>query len=1165
MFNPFVHLHVHSHYSLLDGAAKLPELVKTASDFKMPAIALTDHGNLFGAMEFYDLAKKANIKPIIGYEAYIAYPNRQTKDKQSREYSHITLLAKNYQGYRNLIKLASEAYLTGFYYRPRIDKELLFQHHEGLIVLSGCLHSDVCQSISKGDIAKAESTIAEYRDLFPGDYYLEIQKNGIEEQDKVNEELLKMSQRFNLPLVFTNDIHYLHKEDAKPHDILLCIQTGAKYNDSDRFKFKTDEFYMKSPEEMYEQAKYFPHAAENTVAIAEKVNIEIPLGKSHLPKYECPGGKTNEEYLRELCEKGLIERYGKIDEALRQKFEYEFSTICNMGFAPYFLIVWDFINYARSQNIGVGPGRGSAAGSVISYALHITNLDPIRYGLIFERFLNEGRKEMPDIDIDFETHRRTEVIEYVSQKYGKRQVCQIITFGTMAARGVIRDVGRALGMELEEVSPIAKKVPEGPKITLEQALKEDDEFRREYENNPKAKEIIDIAKRLEGLARQPGTHAAGVIIADQDITEYCPLYYAKEDKDSRETISTQYSMEHMVNLGLLKMDFLGLNTLTLLEKALKMIKYSRKENIDLEKIPTDDIKTYRMLSRGDTNGVFQLESDGMRELVKKLKPDRFDDLIALVALYRPGPLGSGMVDTFCKCKHGLEPVHYKHPILAEILSETYGVILYQEQVMQISSRMAGFTLTQADKLRKAMGKKRKDIMDDFRKKFVDGAAKLHNVPANIAEEVFDLMDYFSGYGFNKSHSAAYALVSYQTAYLKANYRKEYMAALMSIESEDLEKINKYIHECIDDGIKVLPPDINQSEESFWPTNEGIRFGFAAIKGFGEKAIQTILQTRKKCGKFNSLFDLCEKTLDSKAIDKRALEALTKSGSLDCFGVPREQIFASIADLLQRMNTVKKQKKKNQDAFDFSTEEDSSSGTPKIDASYTKDYPTWSEQEKLNYEKESLGIVFAHPAKRWLPYLQMLSSYKISELAKVPSHTNISIACIVSNIREITIKKDGRNKGRKMAQLVFDDFTGTCAAVCFVEPFEKYSKLLVSEALVFVEGKWETQATNGEMQLIVESVTPYEEALTKLPGKIILEFQNPSEDEITKARDICFKLSKSLTSENAKCATYIRIQHNHQTTAILVSSNLFLSPGKQLIENIEQELGRSKLAFAGKRQ
>ena len=1143
MTKPFVHLHVHSHYSLLDGAAKIPDLVQTALEYKMPALAITDHGNLFGALEFYNCARKAGIKPIIGYEAYISPHDRTLKEKQYAKYHHITLLAKNYTGYRNLLVLASQAYLTGFYYKPRIDKELLAQHCQGLIVLSGCLASETCQHIIAGDMEKARQTVAFYRDIFGEDFYIEIQKNKISEQDKANQGLVALAGEFNLPMVFTNDIHYLRQEDAKPHEILLCIQTGTTLDDERRFKFASEEFYMKTSEQMYQEAEEFSDAAKNTMEIAEKVDLQIPMGENHLPPFTPPQGKSNEDYLHELCQQGLQQRYSEITPEITERFEHEFTIICRMGFASYFLIVWDFINYARSQGIPVGPGRGSAAGSLVAYSLRITNLDPLKYQLIFERFLNEGRQEMPDIDIDFETERRGEVIDYVTKKYGEKQVCQIITFGTMAARGVVRDVGRVLGVPLAEVDKIAKKIPTGPKMTLQKGLEADPDFKKLYDSDQQARELIDIGKRLEGLVRQPGTHAAGVIIADRDLSEYCPLY-----RNVDKTVSTQYSMEHIDSLGLLKMDFLGLSTLTLIQKSLEIIEAARDLKLNSDEFPLDDKLTYQMLSRGETKGVFQLESDGMRELVKKLQPDRFEDIIALVALYRPGPLGSGMVETYCRCKHGQQQPVYQHPVLKNILEETYGIILYQEQAMQIAKDLAGFSLSEADRLRKAMGKKKKELMDAYRQKFIDGARQHHDIAAKLAEEVFDLIDYFSGYGFNKSHSAAYAMVAYQTAYLKARYPQEFMAALMTIESQNTDKIVRYIHECETMGIKVLPPDINESQRAFSVSPAGIRFGFAAIKGVGGKAVEPILTARRQVKKFQSLFHLCEQ-VDTRLVNKQVLEALIKSGSMDSFGQTRSQISAAVPTALQVGHNTQKQRQNNQmTLFDdlFNAEEE----TTACDHLYP-DVAPWPEKEKLKYEKETMGFYFSgHPLKRWAHYIEMLSSHRIAQL-QATMRADLLIGAMIDGFREIPLKS-GRNQGKKMAQLQLDDLSGICSAICFPDVYQANQSLIRPDQILFFRGRMNQK--KEEPELIIDEVVTVEKGLEILPKTIIIRLLQPNEDQVYELRSLC-------GGHRGECRTMLRIENNGYEAVIEVAEKFYLQPCLQFFQEIEKLLGKDTVLLS----
>lgn len=1142
MSDQFVHLHTHTHYSLLDGAIKIPNLVKAAREFGMPAIGITDHGNMFGALEFFQACKKEGIKPIVGYEAYVAPNSRFDKNRENARAFHLTLLAKNYTGYKNLMKLASEAYLNGFYYKPRIDREYLAEHSEGIIAFSGCLASEICRNILAKDIKKARKVTGWYQDLFGDDFYVELQKNKIKEQYVANDELLKISKDFKLPLVYTNDIHYLRAEDAKPHDVLLCIQTGNLVKKADRFRFGSQEFYMKSPQQMRKEADEFPGAADNTLLIAEKVDLDIPLGEIHLPKFDTPGDIPNEQYLRQLCEEGLRKRYGEIKGEVKERFEREFDVICKMGFSSYFLIVWDFINYARQNEIPVGPGRGSAAGSIIAYALMITDLDPLKYRLIFERFLNEGRNEMPDIDIDFETERRGEVIEYVSNKYGKKQVAQIITFGTMAARAVIRDVGRAMDIPLPIVDKVAKKIPPVPKMTIAKALNEEEDFRKVYKEDRTITELVDVAKNLEGLNRQPGLHAAGVIIADADLTEYCPLYKSPDG-----TIATQYSMKYLENLGLLKMDFLGLSTLTLIDKALKIIHTNTGKEIDISKIPLDNKETYELLMRGDTGGVFQLESDGMRNLVKRLRPDRFEDIIALVALYRPGPLQSGMVDTYIRCKHGEEHPVYKHPILEQILSETFGMILYQEQAMEIAKEMALFSLSEADKLRKAMGKKIKELMDSYRQKFIEGAAQL-DISEELAVEVYSQIEYFSGYGFNKSHSAAYALVTYQTAYLKALYPKEFMCALMTCENQNTDKIVRYMSECGSMNIEVLPPDINQSR-SYFCVEDGdkIRFGLSAIKGVGDKAVESMMETRDSVGSFKSLVDLCE-NVDTRVANKQTLEALVKSGSFDCFNRSRSQMFAGIPEILKLGANIQKQKNSSQmDLFgDFAAEEvdevsDADDLYPQVDS--------WTEIEKLKFEKQTLGFYFSgHPLQKWSDYIAMMCGKTIDYLYKENNVGAPLLGGMISAKREITIKS-GRNQGRKMAQVHLEDLTASCSMICFPDTYQKYSEYLQEDQAVFVRGKMNEQKDDPE--IIIDQVIPIEQGLESLVTRITIKIKDKSEDDVRNLFEVCSKY-------RGDCKTFIHVEGKDFTTDLEVAEKYFLRPSAELFQEIEKVVGKGAI-------
>ena len=852
----FIHLHLHTQFSLLDGACRIPELLSLAKEYRMDSLAITDHGNMFGAIDFYLEAQKAGIKPIIGCETYVAPGSRLDKTSGNIEEAsfHLILLAKDESGYENLMKLVSSAYLEGFYYRPRIDKEILSRHAKGLIGLSACLKGEIPSLLKQERFNDALKCADTYLNILGKDnFFLELQENSIPEQTKVNQGLVRIGKELQIPLVATNDVHYLTKERASAHEALLCIQTQTTLDDPNRMRFQTDEFYFKSPQEMKKRFKDFPEAIENTLEIASRCNLELDFKQTHLPKYTPPAGETKEEFLGKLCEEGLKRRYSKITPQIRTRVEEELKTITKMGFVSYFLIVWDFIHYAKNKGIPVGPGRGSAAGSLISFLLGITDLDPLKYGLLFERFLNPQRMGLPDIDIDFCYERRQEVIEYVTQKYGQENVAQIITFGTMQARAVIRDVGRVMGLSYADVDRIAKMIPAELDITLKKALESEPELNNLYKNDPQINKLITIGLALEGLNRHASVHAAGVVIADRPLSCYSPLF-----KSSDNQITTGFSMSVLEKIGLLKVDFLGLRTLTVIDQALKIIKETTGKSIDIDTLSLEDKNTYKLLCSAQTIGIFQIESSGMRDLLKKLEPERFEDLIALLALYRPGPIGSGMLDDFIKRKHNLIPIRYEHPKLEPILKETYGIMVYQEQIMQAASALAGFTLAQADILRKAMGKKIPEVMEKQRSSFILGCTK-NGIKETTAAKIFDLIEYFSGYGFNKSHSTAYALISYRTAYLKANYLVEFMTALLTSERDNTDKIVEYVSEAQRMGIKVLPPDINESSGVFRPVGDrSIRFGLLAVKNVGAGAVESIIEARNKTGKFLSLEDLCQK-------------------------------------------------------------------------------------------------------------------------------------------------------------------------------------------------------------------------------------------------------------------------------------------------------------------
>src|SRR5216110_1489322 len=888
----FVHLHLHTEYSLLDGAVRMRELMNEAVKMKMPAVAITDHGNLFGAIDFYQCAKATGIKPIIGCEAYITSSSH--KEKPSRETTfHFTLLAENETGYRNLVKLISAAHLDGFYYRPRIDKGLLAAHADGLIGLSGCLASEINSALQVDNIEKAQNLTAEYCDIFgPRNFFIELHDHGMAEQKQCNAHLPKFAREFGLGLVAANDVHFLRRSDHKAHDILLCINTATKIEDEQRMRYEP-ELYFKSPAEMREIFRDFPEAITNTLEIAGRCNLEIEFGKSKYPEYPVPAGKTREGYLRELCYKGLHERYGERaanDQELITRLDYEVDVLEKTGFVSYLLIVWDFIHFAKERDIPVGPGRGSAAGSLVAYVLGITDIDPLQYGLIFERFLNPDRISPPDIDVDFCEARRGEVLEYVRQKYGERRVAQIITFGKLKAKSVVRDVGRVMGWSYRDADRIAKMIPNELNITLDSAVEKNPELKRAVATEPATRQLFDYAKVLEGLSRNAGVHAAGVVIADRDLSDYIPLCRDVKGND----VISQYAMGPLNDLGLLKIDFLGLKTLTVIEDTLTLIR-ERQPDFWLKNVPLDDAAAFALYNRGETIGLFQMESGGMTSLSKQFDVKKLDDIIALIALYRPGPME--LIPEYVKAKKGLTPIKYLHPLLEDICADTYGVMIYQEQVMAAASKLAGYSLAQADLLRRAMGKKDKEKMAKERKTFIEGCARTNKIPEKKANAIFDLLEKFAGYGFNKSHSAAYGVISYQTAYLKAHYPVEFMAGLLSNEINNTEKISVFVGECKRMGISILPPDINKSGLNFmpemWegpqrpdsrgtqvaPTLPAIRYGLAAIKHVGETAMETVIREREQRGGFISLEDFCAR-LDSRIAGRKMLESLIKAGGFD---------------------------------------------------------------------------------------------------------------------------------------------------------------------------------------------------------------------------------------------------------------------------------------------
>ncbi len=1137
----FIHLHLHTQYSLLDGACRIPEILAIAKSHKMDSLAITDHGNMFGAIEFYLEARKAGIKPIIGCEVYVAPKSRLDKGGSGIEdaANHLILLARNESGYQNLIKLVSIGYLEGFYYRPRIDKEVLGLHADGLIGLSACLKGEVAWLIQQKRFNDALKAAEDYQNIFgKGNFYLEMQPNSIPEQKIVNEALIKISKELNIPLVATNDVHYPTKDKAEAHEALLCIQTQATLDDPKHMRFQTSEFYFRPPEEMKECFKDCPEAIKNTLEIAQRCNLELDFTQMHLPKYSPPEGKNKETFLLELCEKGLEEKGLTGNPEAKTRLEHELKIIKHMGFISYFLIVWDFIAYAKSQGIPVGPGRGSAAGSLVSFLLGITDLNPLKYGLLFERFLNPDRLGLPDIDIDFCYERRQEVIDYVTKKYGRENVAQIITFGTMQARGVIRDVGRVMAIPYADVDRIAKMIPAELDMTLKKAMESEPELSNLYRNDAEITKLINTALSLEGLNRHASVHAAGVIIADKPLNNYMPLFKTGDDQ-----VTTGYSMETLEKIGLLKVDFLGLKTLTVIDETLKLVKKTRGMEIDIETLPLDDANTYKLLASSHTIGVFQVESSGMRDLLKKLMPERFEDLIALLALYRPGPIGSGMLDDFMKRKHGQVPIKYEHPKLEPILKETYGIMVYQEQIMQIASALAGFSLAQADILRKAMGKKIPEVMEKQRNNFTHGCLK-NGIKESTATKIFDLIEYFSGYGFNKSHSTAYALISYRTAYLKANYPVEFMTALLTSERDNTDKIVTYVNETHQMGLKVLPPDINESDVLFKVENESsIRFGLLAIKNVGKGASESIVSARTKA-KFKSLEDLCSR-IDLRLANRKVLESLIKCGALDCFGILRARMFTSLDAILERSQRMQKEKSSGQ--LSFFDQAITSNGFGKT-TEILADCKEWPEPQLLSFEKDMLGFyVSGHPLARYAKQLKRFASCSTANLHEHKDQDSIKIVGLIAKIKQTLT----RAKQEKMAILKLEDLNGVIEALVFPRAFSKVSRYILPNTIVLIRGT--LNLTEDTPKIVVEDLFPFEEIYRLITAMSI---------NLSGIKENIFESLKTLLSEHkGSVPIYLRLDTPAKARVqMVVGENLYVSPSEKLIQELDEMLGEDRLSL-----
>lgn len=1153
----FVHLHVHTQYSLLDGACTIDNLLIEAQRYKLPALAITDHGNMFGVIEYYQKAIKAGIKPIIGCEVYVAPKSRFDKEAYGVQNAsfHLILLVADEKGYRNLVKLISSAHLEGFYYKPRTDKELLAQHSEGLIGLSSCLRGEVSYHVLKNNRHEAVRTAREYEDILgKGNFYLEIQDNGLDEQVKVNKELIAMAKELTLPLVATSDTHYLKKEDARAHDILLCIQTGKTIKDPDRMRFGSDGFYFKSPEEMTRAFQEIPEAIINTVKIAERCNLELRFDELHLPHYEVPEGRTKETYLDELAWSGLEERLSSLQSTvptspaggysrqLRNRYEErlreELNIINRMGYAGYFLIVWDIINYAKSNRIPVGPGRGSVAGSLVAYALKITDIDPIPYGLLFERFLNPERVSMPDIDIDFCMDRRDEVIGYVVNKYEHDHVAHVITFGTMAARAVIRDVGRALDIPYIEVDRIAKLVPPVLDMTIERALKEEPRLSELMQSDTRIEELINTARTLEGLTRHASTHAAGIVISEKPLSEYVPLY-----RGTKGEIVTQYAKDDIEKIGLIKFDFLGLRTLTVVDNVVKMIQ-KKDPKFSLSSIPLDDKDAYELLGSGNTTGIFQLESVGMRDLLIKMKPERFEDIIDLLALYRPGPLGSGMVDDFIKRKKGVIPIKYETSKLEEILKETYGVIVYQEQVMRIANVLAGFSMADADILRRAMGKKIPEEMEKQKELFLEGA-KARGISEKKAEKVFDLMAYFAGYGFNKSHSAAYALIAYHTAYLKTHYPVELMASLLTSEMEDTEKIAKYIRDCKEMGISVLPPDINESYHNFTvvttTTPASIRFGLAAVKNVGISAVESILASREKHGRFFTLIDFCRK-IDLRRVNRRVIEALIKCGAFDSFGAKRSQLMEVLDRVMERAADIQKEQRKGQISIFAGMEKESgdiASEEP------LPDIPEWEENQLLRFEKETIGLyITGHPLARYEEELKQLSNAVTSTLSELPDGKEVRLCGIIGSIKVKNTKK-----GERMAYVTLEDLSGSVDIIVFPDLYKNSFTDLSSESPFLLVGN--IDKTEQGIKVKATKLMPLSKVREKAETVLDIKLNTVG---LTKKDLQNLKEILERHEGNSPVYLYLNIPDNGELT-IAIDENIKVEPTESLLLELEQFLGK----------
>ncbi len=1149
----FSHLHVHTEYSLLDGSNKIKEYVARVKELGMDSAAITDHGVMFGCIDFYKAAREAGINPIMGCEVYVAPESRFDREAQAGEgrYYHLVLLAENNVGYANLMKIVSAGFVEGYYYKPRVDMELLETYHEGIIALSACLAGEVARNLARGLYEEGKKAALRYQEIFGRDnFFLELQDHGIPEQQLVNQQLLRMSQETGIGLVCTNDVHYTYADDAAAHDILLCIQTGKKVQDEDRMRYEGGQYFVKSPEEMAALFPYAPQALENTQKIADRCHVEIEFGVTKLPKYDVPEGYTSWEYLNKLCWEGLSKRYQPVTEELKNRMEYELDTIKTMGYVDYFLIVWDFIKFARDHDIMVGPGRGSAAGSLVSYSLGITQLDPIRYQLLFERFLNPERVSMPDIDIDFCFERRQEVIDYVVRKYGKDRVVQIVTFGTLAARGVIRDVGRVLDMPYAQVDVIAKMIPTELNITIDKALKMNPELRKQYEEDPQIKYLIDMSRRLEGLPRHTSMHAAGVVISQKDVVEYVPLSRASDG-----SITTQFTMTTLEELGLLKMDFLGLRTLTVIQNAVRLAEKSSGKSLDMEKIDYNDPAVLNMIGSGKCEGVFQLESTGMKNFMKELKPQSLEDIIAGISLYRPGPMD--FIPQYIRGKNHPETITYDCPQLEPILEPTYGCIVYQEQVMQIVRDLAGYTLGRSDLVRRAMAKKKAAVMEKERQNFVYGNPEegvpgcvSNGISQEVANKIYDEMIDFAKYAFNKSHAAAYAVVSYQTAWLKYYYPVEFMAALMTSCIENPSKVSEYILNCRQMGIRILPPDINRSEGNFSVEPEGIRYGMSAIKGIGKPVMEAIVEERQRGGPYRSLKDFASR-LSGKEVNKRTIENFIKAGAFDSLGGTRKQFMMIYIQVLDTVNEEKKSSMTGQmSLFDIMGEEEKKSFEIRL-----PDVGEYTKETKLAFEKEVLGVyISGHPLEEyeqsWKRNITAVTSdFYPEEDTGLPRVEDGSRQVIGGMITEKTIKYTRNNK--VMAFLTLEDLVGTVEVVVFPRDYEKNSHMIETDSKVFIQGRVSAE-DDRPSKLICEKISSFDQ----IPRELWIQFAGKEEYE-----NAVHHLYELLRQSDGNDQVVVYLRRERMMKRLPAARSVLI--GKELLDSLTNQYGEDNVKVVEK--